>query len=93
PRFCAMLDELGVETRPTTMSFSVSHDGLEWGSESLSAVFAQRWRALDPRHYKLLADVLALLRRMRADVAAHVLGSESLDDYVAARRVRSQGTT
>lgn len=87
PRFCALLDELGVATRPTTMSFSVSHDGLEWGSESLSAVFAQRWRAFDPRHYKLLAEVLALLRRMRADVEADVLGSESLDDYLAARRV------
>ena len=88
PRFCAMLDELGVETRPTTMSFSVSHDGLEWGSESLSAVFAQRWRAFDPRHYKLLAEVLALLRRMRADAATHALAAgESLDDYLAARRV------
>ena len=37
PRFCAMLDELGEATRPTTMSFSVSHDGLEWGSERRSS--------------------------------------------------------
>jgi predicted NAD/FAD-binding protein len=85
PRFCAMLDELGVATRPTTMSFSVSHDGLEWGSESLSALFAQRRRALDPRHWRLLVDVLALLRRMRAD--RPTLASDSLDDYLAARRI------
>jgi len=87
PRFCALLDELGVPTRPTTMSFSVAHGGLEWGSESLSAVFAQRRRVLDPRHWKLLGEVLALLRRMRTDVARDVLGDQSLDDYLAARRI------
>ena len=83
PRFCALLDELGVATRPTTMSFSVSHDGLEWGSESLSAVFAQRRRIVDPRHWRLLGEVLVLLRQMRTEAAA----DESLDDYLAARRV------
>src|SRR3954465_2274871 len=46
PAFFAMLAELGVATRPTTMAFSVSipDDGggapLEWGSASLGAVFA-----------------------------------------------------
>ena len=83
PRFCALLDELGIATRPTTMSFSVSHDGLEWGSESLSALFAQRRRLVDPRHWRLLGEVLALLRQMRTEAAA----DESLDDYLAARRV------
>lgn len=83
PRFCALLDELGVATRPTTMSFSVSHDGLEWGSASLAAVFAQRRRILDPRHWRLVAEVLALLRRMRFDAAT----TESLDEYLTARRV------
>jgi len=83
PRFCALLDELAIETRPTAMSFSVSHRGLEWGSESLAAVFAQRRRLVDPRHWRLLAEVLALLRRMRSETAT----DESLDDYLAARRV------
>jgi hypothetical protein len=87
PRFCAMLDELGVPTRPTTMSFSVSHDGLEWGSESLSALFAQRRRLVDPRHWKLLVDVLALLRRGRRDLpklhAMPAARTESLDEYLA----------
>jgi len=87
PRFCSMLDELGVETRPTTMSFSVSHDGLEWGSESLSALFAQRRRIVDPRHWKLLVEVLALLRRGRRDLpklhAVPAARAESLDEYLA----------
>src|SRR5262245_63627589 len=45
PAFFAMLGELGIATRPTTMSFSVAIPGesgqdLEWGSASLGAVFA-----------------------------------------------------
>lgn len=91
PRFCAMLDELGVETRPTTMSFSVAHDGLEWGSESVSALFAQRRRLFDPRHWKLLVEVLALLRRGRRDLprlhAVPAARAESLDEYLARVRV------
>ena len=47
PHFFALLDELGIATRPTTMSFSVAHGDLEWGSESLSAMFAQRRRLDD----------------------------------------------
>ena len=42
PHFCALLDELGVETRPTTMSFSVADGDFEWGSESLRTMFATR---------------------------------------------------
>jgi len=85
PRFTAMLDELGVATRPAAMSFSVAHDGLEWGSATLSDLFAQRRRVLDPRHWRFLLEVLALLRRARRDVAR--LGTESLDEYLARTRV------
>ena len=85
PRFCAMLAELGVATRPTTMSFSVAHDGLEWGSATLSDLFAQRRRLVDPRHWRFLIEVLALLRRARRDVER--LGDESLDEYLARARV------
>lgn len=80
PRFCALLDELGVATRPTAMSFSVAHDGLEWGSATLGGVFAQRRRLIDPRHWRFLLGVLALLRRARRDVGR--LGDESLDAYL-----------
>jgi predicted NAD/FAD-binding protein len=85
PRFCALLDELGVATRPTTMSFSVAHGGLEWGSATVSDLFAQRRRLVDPRHWRLLVEVWRLLRRARRDVAA--LGDESLDEYLDRTRV------
>ena len=86
PCFTALLDELEIETRPTTMSFSVSHDGLEWGSESLSALFADRRRLLDPRHWRLLGEVVAFLRRARRDLQERP-PTGSLDDYLAEHRV------
>jgi hypothetical protein len=87
PRFFAMLDELHVATRPTTMSFSVSAHGLEWGSESLSALFAQRRRAFDPRHWRFLVAVLAFLRRARRERPP---ATESLDAYLARTRTPAE---
>src|SRR5678816_205901 len=58
PAFFAMLGELGIATRPTTMSFSVALPGengvddLAWGSQSFGAVFADRRRLLDRRHWR-----------------------------------------
>src|SRR5262249_24222666 len=65
----AMLDGVGIATRPTSMSFSVSlpgdGDGLEWGSASLSAVFADRRRLLDRRHWRFFVEVLRFVYRAR----------------------------
>jgi predicted NAD/FAD-binding protein len=87
PRFSALLDQLGIATRPTTMSFSVSHGDLEWGSESLSAVFAQRRRLVDPRHWRFLAHVVRFLARARTDLQTVLVARASLDEYLAARHV------
>lgn len=91
PAFFAMLGELGIATRPTTMSFSVAvpgdcGDALEWGSAGLGAVFADRRRLLDRRHWRFLAEVLRFVRRARRDLAAGLPASASLDDYLAHRR-------
>ncbi len=83
PRLFALLGELGIETRPTTMSFSVSLPGedFEWGSESLSAVFADRRRLLDPRHWRFLVEVVRFLERARTDLATGSATGE-LGDYL-----------
>jgi len=60
-------------------------NGLEWGSASLSAVFADRRRLFDPRHWRFLAQVLAFVRRARRDLGAG-LARASLDEYLARRR-------
>jgi len=87
PRFFQLLAELGIATRPTTMAFSVAlpDRDLEWSSASLAAVFAQRRRLLDPRHWRFVARVIRFLARARRDLAfGRTTGS--LDEYLAATR-------
>ncbi|HVK86589.1 MAG TPA: FAD-dependent oxidoreductase [Kofleriaceae bacterium] len=83
PLMFRMLDELGIETRPTTMSFSVADDELEWGSAHLSAMFAERRRLLDARHWRFLARVVRFLERARRDLDLGTTAGLSLDEYVA----------
>ena len=83
PNFFALLGELGIATRPTTMAFSVAlpDDDLEWGSASLSALFADRRKLVDRRHWRLLVEVVRFLRVARRDLAAGAVHG-SLDAYV-----------
>ncbi|HUS30379.1 MAG TPA: FAD-dependent oxidoreductase, partial [Kofleriaceae bacterium] len=87
PSFFALLAELGIATRPTTMSFSVVTPRHEWGSASLDAMFAQRRRIFDPRHWGFLGDVVRFLLRAQRDLSTALVQRASLDEYLAERRV------
>ena len=64
PNLIQLLDELGVETAKSDMSFSVkaalgdSGRHLEWNGASLNTVFAQRGNLLNPRFLKMLREVM-----------------------------------
>ena len=60
PNLVALFTELGVETRPSQMSFSASIDGgrLEYALHSLSALFAQRRNLLRPSFLRMVRDIL-----------------------------------
>lgn len=60
PKFIRMLNELGVRSRPTSMSFSVRCDrtGTEYCGSSLNGLFAQRSNLLRPRFWTLIRDIL-----------------------------------
>jgi predicted NAD/FAD-binding protein len=80
PNFIALLDQLGVASQPTEMSFSVRCDrtGLEYSGSSLNGLFAQRRNLVSPRFYRLLADILRFNRAGHRDgerVAAAGTGS------------------
>lgn len=86
PLMFRMLAELRIETRPTTMSFSVSlpTDDLEWGSEGLSSMFADRRRLGSPRHWRFLVEVIRFVRRANRDLERGVTSQLTLDEYLIA---------
>lgn len=67
PRFCALLDELGVATRESTMSFSVRDErsGLEYNGHDANALFAQRRNLLRPSFWRMLREILRFNRECR----------------------------
>ncbi|MFC1796974.1 NAD(P)/FAD-dependent oxidoreductase [Pseudomonadota bacterium] len=68
PNFIALLDELGVESQDSNMSFSVRNErnGLEYNGASLNALFAQRKNLLRPSFYRMLRDILRFNREAPA---------------------------
>jgi predicted NAD/FAD-binding protein len=69
PHLLRLFGELGVETRPTEMSMSITCDGcgLSYaGGRGLGGVLAQPWRAADPRFVRMLAEIPRFHRAARA---------------------------
>jgi len=64
PNFLRMLDELGVESQESTMSFSVrcERTGLEYNGANLNSLFAQRRNLLRPSFWRMLGDILRFNR-------------------------------
>ncbi|PYF79544.1 putative NAD/FAD-binding protein [Marinomonas alcarazii] len=60
PNFIRLMDELGVKSKPTEMSFSVScqRTGLEYGGNNLNTLFAQRRNLLNFSFIGMLKDIL-----------------------------------
>ena len=64
PNLINLFAELQVETAPSNMSFSVKVPGamngktLEWSGTDLNSVFAQRSNLVNPRFWRMLADVV-----------------------------------
>ena len=67
PNFIALLDELGVASQPTQMSFSSSCDvtGIEYNGSSLNGLFSQRRNLVSPRFHGMLRDILRFNRESR----------------------------
>lgn len=60
PNLIALFAELGVESHPSDMTFSVSLDEgrLEWAGTSLNTVFAQRRNLFSPTFIGMLRDIM-----------------------------------
>ncbi len=68
PHFVALLDELGVASQATSMSFSVRCEtsGLEYNGTTLNTLFAQRRNLLRPSFLGMLRDILRFNRESLA---------------------------
>ncbi|HEY4144561.1 NAD(P)/FAD-dependent oxidoreductase [Pinirhizobacter sp.] len=68
PLLSALFDELGVATRPTTMSFSVRNEGsgLEYNAAHLRGLFCQSRNLLSPAFWGMLRDLARFYREAPA---------------------------
>jgi len=60
PNLVALLDQLGVATHHSDMSFAFTcrDTGLEWAGDNLNTVFAQRRNLLRPSFLRMVLDIL-----------------------------------
>lgn len=87
PNFIRLLDELGVPSQPSSMSFSVrvDHHNLEYNGTSLNSLFAQRRNLLRPSFYRMIGEIL----RFNREAPALLEGSDdalTLGEYLRAER-------
>lgn len=87
PNFITLLDELGVASQPSEMSFSVRNepDGLEYNGASLNALFAQRSNLVKPSFYRMLKDILRF-NREAPELLKDPQNRISLGDYLSQNR-------
>jgi uncharacterized protein len=88
PNFIQLLNELGVGSQPTEMSFSV-HDpasGMEYNGNNLNSLFAQRRNLLSPGFLRMVRDILRFNRNALHDLAEQRVRPETtLGEYLAAQ--------
>ena len=88
PLLSRLFAELGVESRPTTMSFALKneHSGLEYNATSIGGLFCRRRNLVSPRFWRMLRDILRFYReapRLLLDAAET---GPALGEYLEANR-------
>lgn len=87
PNLVRLFRELGVETKPTDMSFSVQHlpSDLEYNGGSVNLLFAQRRNLFRPRHWRMLMAIARFNKEAVPALEDPCFAEMSLREYVAAR--------
>jgi predicted NAD/FAD-binding protein len=86
PNFCGLLDELGVGSVETDMSFAFSGEGVEWSSDFPQGVFAQKRNIANPKFLGMLMDISRFNRIAIEDLQAGRLEDLTLGGYLRLRR-------
>ncbi|MDB5915863.1 MAG: NAD/FAD-binding protein [Massilia sp.] len=90
PNLAGLFDELGVETAPSEMSFSVKlarpgAQNLESAGANLDTVFAQRANLFEPRFLRMVADIVRFNRQAGALARAGAIEPIALGDWLDAQ--------
>lgn len=85
PNFIALMNELGVQSQPTRMSFSVvdAQRNYEYAGTNFKTLFAQFKNVFSVRHWRMLLDIVRFNRRAIADLESGSVPEDiTLGDYV-----------
>lgn len=87
PGFTRLLDELGVSSQPSEMSFSVrcEEEGFEFSSRGARGYFAQRRNLASPTHYRMLLDVVRFQRDARRALREDEGHDLTFEEYLGRR--------
>ena len=88
PNLTALFEHLEVPTKWSDMSFGFSLMGgsCEYACDGLDTIFAQRWRAMDPRFLRCFWEILRFTKIAPRDFDAGRLSGLSLGDWLAQGR-------
>lgn len=86
PGFRSLLQDLGIESQPTTMSFSVADaDGkLEYNGTNLNRLFAQRSNLFRPRFYRMIRDILQFNRDIKESLESDE--NQSVNEFLTDKK-------
>ena len=83
PNFIRLLDEIGQESQPSEMSFSVQakSKNLEYCGSSINKLFAQRKNILRPSFHRMISDILRFNDSVMKDIDGPS-GTQTVGDYL-----------
>jgi len=84
PNLTALLAHLGVATKPAMMSFAVTIDegALEYCTQGLRALFAQKRNWASPRFWRMIGDILRFQKEAPRQLSELEASGESLDAWL-----------
>ena len=94
PNFIALMDRLGIESKPTEMGFSVTtrHQNtggadFEYCGSTIASLFADPKQLVNPRFQRMLLDIVRFNRRAKADLdAERVDPQHGIGEYLVSGR-------
>ena len=87
PELTNLFQQLGVKTKPTSMSFSVQHkvSSLEFAGTGLGGLFAQKRNLFKPSYFRLLREIDRFNRTCREVLTSSELQNMTLAEYCGHR--------